>query len=313
MAAKSTGLLTKGVRNNFFERFTNTPRFYPDLTTRIDSDTDREIYKWLGSPPRMRELGTGILPQGLRSESYSIDNMEYEASIEVDRSEKLNDRTGQIMMRAQELGVAAAIAPDKHCADLLKAGSDADALAFDGVPFFDASHVSGDSGAQSNELSFDISAVTPAEPNTPTAPSARTLQVAFGEMLAAMMGFKDDRGEPMDIPASGLVVVCHPQQLITWETALNAAIVNNTANVLGKFRAAVVPMARLTATDTHYLLKTDVPVRPLIYQHREDVRLDTLEEGSEHEIKTGKLLYVARAHFRVAYGKWYYAIKQQLV
>lgn len=305
---KDTGLLTKGVRSNFFEALEGTTTVHQDLATRIASDADKETYRWLGAMPRMRALGTGILPQGLRGERYDIENEEYEASIEIDRKEREDDQTGQIMVRARELGMAAALHKDKVIADLLKAGSDADALCYDGKPFFDTAHESGDSGQQSNELTFDISAELPNEPNTPTQPSPRTLQRKFASMVAALMNFKDDRGEPLEIQPTGLVICCAPAVLTNWMEAVQAPMVANTSNVYGQFKPRIVAMPRLTDASKDYLLKTDVPLRPLIDQHREDVRLDALEEGSEHEIKTGKLLYVARGRYRLAYGKWYLAV-----
>lgn len=312
-AVTSTGLVTKGIRSNFYDRLMGTTTLHQRLATRVTSDADKESYKWLGQNPRMRAMGTGILPQGLRSESYDIENMEYEVSIEVDRTEKINDQTGQIMMRAREMGSAAALHKDKLIADLLNAGSDAGSLCYDGLPFFDANHVSGDSGAQSNELTFDISAVMPNEPNTPTAPSPKTLQRLFADMVSALMTFKDDRGEPLDQQPSGLVLCCHPSVWAPWLQALTAQMVENTSNIYSQFRPDVIPMARLTNAAKVFLLKTDVEVRPFIDQHREDVRLNQLEEGSEHEVLTGKLLYVARGIYRMAYGKWFHAVSGELV
>src|ERR1051325_2176456 len=88
-----TGLLTKGLRSEFFNRLESTPVHFRDLTTRIVSTSDREAYKWLGTVPKMREWGTGRLAAGLRTESYSVKNLKYEATLEVDRDEIADDQT----------------------------------------------------------------------------------------------------------------------------------------------------------------------------------------------------------------------------
>lgn len=59
MAVIDTGLLTKGLRSEFFNRFENAPVLYRDLATRVASNSDREVYRWLGTVPKMREWGPG--------------------------------------------------------------------------------------------------------------------------------------------------------------------------------------------------------------------------------------------------------------
>ncbi len=68
---------------------------------RVVSTSDREDYRWLGTVPKVREWGQGRLAQGLRVESYSIENLKYEATIEVDRDEISDDQTGQIRSKAR--------------------------------------------------------------------------------------------------------------------------------------------------------------------------------------------------------------------
>ncbi len=48
MAVINTGLLTKGLRSEFFARFDATPKHYQELATRIVSHSDSETYRWLG-------------------------------------------------------------------------------------------------------------------------------------------------------------------------------------------------------------------------------------------------------------------------
>ncbi|MFH1417269.1 MAG: Mu-like prophage major head subunit gpT family protein [Planctomycetota bacterium] len=313
MAVISTGLLTKGLRSEFFNRLTATPSVYLDLATRIVSNSDRETYKWLGTVPVMREWGTGRVAHGLRSESYSIENLKYESTIEVDRDELSDDQTGQIRIRIQEMAVRAATHKDKLVADLLANGGGAGYLAYDGSTFFATDHESGDSGAQSNKLEFDISAVMTAEPNTPDAPSIATCKKAFSTALAAMMQFKDDQGEPMDISASSLVVACHPAVYETWLTALTAGMISNTDNVLRQFSTRVLPMGRLSDVSEWFLLKTDGVVRPFVFQDREPIEFSQLVGDSEEGFKREKYLYGVRARYRLTYGYWQYAVRTDFV
>jgi len=185
MAVINTGLLTKGLRSEFFNRFDGTPVYFQDLSTRVPSSSDSETYKWLGTVPQMREWGTGRLARGLRTESYSVENLKYEATIEVDRAEIAADQTGQIRLRVAELAQRAATHKDYLLGQLLANGDSIGFYGYDGVPFFSASHVSGASGTQDNTLGVDVT--------TPTAPTVEEFKGALRSAVARMLAFKDDQ------------------------------------------------------------------------------------------------------------------------
>ena len=224
MAVINTGLLTKGLRSEFFNRFEAAQTHFQDLSTRVVSGSDRETYRWLGTVPRVREWGTGRLAQGLRAESYSIENLKYEATIEVDRDEISDDQTGQIRLRVAELAQRAATHKDYLIAQLLLNGETAGNNGYDGVSFFNSSHISGASGNQSNLLTYDAQAA-----DTPT---VAEFKEALKAAIATMLAYRDDQGEPLLISAGSLVCVVPPTMLFTATEAINATIVNNTQNVM---------------------------------------------------------------------------------
>jgi phage major head subunit gpT-like protein len=299
MAVIDTGLLTKGLRSEFFNRFDGTPVLFRDLATRIASNADRETYRWLGTVPKMREWGTGRLAQGLRTESYSVENLKYEATIEVDRDEIADDQTGQIRVRIGELAQRAATHKDFLISQLIAAG-ETTGLAYDGATFFSTAHVSGDSGAQSNML----------EPGAgnPANPSVEEFRDALRQAIARMLAFRDDQGEPMLIDATGLVCLVPPGMYFTALEAINATVVGNRSNVLQAV-ARVATMPWLTTASKWYLLKTDGVVRPFIFQDREPVEFNALTRDSEEGFLREKYLYGVRARYRMTYGYWQYAIR----
>ena len=301
MAVINTGLLTKGLRSEFFDRFENTTRYYEDLATRVPSTSDSETYGWLGTVPKMREWGTGRLAQGMRSESYSVENLKYESTIEVDRDEIADDQTGQIRIRVGELAQRAATHKDYLIGQLLINGATSGYNSYDGVTFFNDAHVSGDSGSQDNDLTFAAAAGD----NQPTTEEFKGgLRQGIGQML----GFKDDQGEPMPLNATGLVCVVPPAMLFTALEAVSATLINQTSNVL-EGAARVISLPWLTSATAWYLLKTDGVIRPLIFQDREPVEFGALSENSEEGFKREKLLFGVRARYRLTYGYWQYAIR----
>ncbi len=304
MAVINTGLLTKGLRSEFFNRLENTPAHFTELATRIVSNSDSETYRWLGTVPRMREWGTGRLAKGLRTESYSVENLKYESTLAVDRDEIADDQTGQIRVRIGELAQRAATHKDYLIAQLLNSGASAGFTSYDGATFFSNAHVSGQSGSQDNDVTS--AALAPGDPTT------AEFKTALRQAIATMMTFADDQGEPLPIGAGGFVCVVPPTMFFSALEAINATVVDNTTNVLSG-AAKVVAMPWLTDASAWYLLKTDGVVRPFIFQDREPVEFNALAEDSEESFKREKLLFGVRARYRIAYGYWQYAVRTDFV
>lgn len=301
MAIKSTGLLTKGLRSEFFNRFMAVPTMFGELSTRVPSTTDKETYRWLGTVPQMREFGTGRLAKGLRTESYDVTNQKYEATLEVDRDEISDDQTGQIRIRVAELAQRAATHKDYLLGLLMANGHSAGFHAYDGKPFFSTTHESGDSGVQDNNLT---------KAKAGTAPTVQEFKDAVQLAIQAMLGFKDDQGEPMHLSAASLKVVTPPQLYFTALEALTATMVSNTTNVLASLAPAPVVFPWLTTSTEFFVLKTDGVVRPFLFQDREPIEFTAQDDPeSEEGFKREKYLYGVRARYRMTYGYWQYAVK----
>ena len=300
MAVINTGLLMKGLRSEFFNRFDITNTHFGDLSTRIESNSDSETYKWLGSIPRMREWGTGRVARGIRTESYSVENLKYESTIEVDRDEIADDKTGQIRIRVAEMAERAATHKDYLISQLLINGEAAGFNSFDGVPFFNDSHVSGSSGVQDNKLTF-----TAVDPDNPT---TAEFKGALAAAIGTMLGFKDDQADPMAISATDLVCVVPTTMFVQASEAVNATIINNTANVL-QGAARVIAFPWLSDQSKWYLLKTDGVLRPFIFQDREPIEFTALTEDSDEGFRREKFMYGVRARYRLTYGYWQFAVR----
>ncbi len=304
MAIINTGLLTKGLRSEFFNRFESTATYFQDLSTRIQSNSDSETYKWLGSIPRMREWGTGRVAKGLGTESYSVENLKYESTLEVDRDEIADDKTGQVRIRVSELADRAATHKDYLLSQLLINGETSGFNSYDGVSFFNDAHVSGSSGSQDNKLTYNA---TDAD-----SPTTTEFKESLKSAIANMMGFKDDQGDPMSISASGLLCVVPTTMFLTAMEAINATMINNTTNVVAG-AARVIAFPWLTDLSKWYLLKTDGVIRPFIFQDREPVEFTALTEDSDEGFRREKFLYGVRARYRMAYGYWQFGVSMNFV
>ncbi|MCH8913776.1 MAG: Mu-like prophage major head subunit gpT family protein [Planctomycetes bacterium] len=215
--------------------------------------------------------------------------------------EQSNDQLGQIRIRINEMADRAAQHKDVLLGELLKNGASAGFNSYDGVSFFNSAHASGKSGDQSN-------VVTEAGTVDKDNPTTAEWRVALRNGLARLLTFKDDQGEIMSFGATGLVAVVPPNMFVTAAESLNATLVSSTTNVLqGAARIIVFPY--LTVNDTFYLLKTDVAVRPFIFQDRIPLEFTALEGASDEGFRRDKFLYGVRARYRMTLGYWQYALK----
>ena len=298
-AIVGTGLSVSGLRSEFFQRYDATQTYFADLSTRIPSTKDKENYKWLGSISRMREFGTGRLARGVRTESYDVENLKYESTLEIDRDEIDDDQTGQIRVRVQELAVRAATHKDYLISQLLINGATAGFLSYDAVTYFNAAHISGASGSQSNLLAPAATA--------PTSPTTAEFSKALKAAIAAMLALRDDAGDPMSISAAGLVCVVPPSMYMTALETVNATLVASTTNILAG-AARVIAFPWLSLGTTWYLLKVDNVLRPFIFQDRSPVEFTALENQSDEGFRREKYLYGVRARYRLTYAMWQYAV-----
>ena len=301
-AIVGTGLNLAGARSEFFKIFDagNATAHYNTWATRMASNKDLERHRWIGSVPTMREWGTGRKARGLASESYDVENLKYELSLEISRDEVSDDQTGQIMLRVKELAQRAAEHKDLLLAALLANGDSAGYLAYDGKVFFATDHESGQSGVQSNKL-------TPAAVSA-DAPTVDEFKAAMKSALTALLSLKDDYAEPMNLTASGLVAVVPPSMYITAVEALSATVIDATTNVLSG-AAKIVPFARLTDASKWFLLKTDRVVRPFLFQDREPIEFNSLERDSEAGFLREVHLFGVRARYKMTFAAWQHAIQ----
>ncbi|MBT4177749.1 MAG: hypothetical protein HOE02_05625 [Candidatus Marinimicrobia bacterium] len=273
------------------------------------SDQAIETYPWLTMSPAMREWIGGRNAKGFTENYLQIKNKLYEATIEFLVSDLKRDKTGQIRARIEEFATKG----NSHWASLLSTLilSGAATTCYDGQYFFDDDHEEGDSGSQSNDLSIDISALPAVKGGSTTAPSVEEMQLCIMQAITAIMGFKDDQGEPMNEDALKFLVMV-PMSL--WQSAVTAAATpTQVAASQTAFEGlrqqgleiSVVPNARLsTWTESFAVFRADGKIKPLIRQEESDVELKVKGYGSEFEFDNNAHQYGIDASRNVGLGRW---------
>lgn len=280
-------------------------QYVPGISALYNSDQESETYKWLGMAPQMREWIAGRHAKGFRENGITIVNKTFEATMEVLVDEIRRDKTGQVMTRVREL----AARTNSHWAKLLSTLiiSGESAVCYDGQFFFDTDHSEGESGAQSNDITFDVV--------TPTAPTAAEFESAILKAVEKMIGFKDDQGEPMNEEASSFLIMVPVSMMASAAAALkNPVIVDgsgartNTLTNIGGFSFELSVNPRLTWTDKFAAFRTDGQVKPFIRQEEEGVTVSSVAEGSELEFVHNKHWYGVKAIRNAGFGYWQQAV-----
>lgn len=308
-------LSSRAIIGMFYQALTQDTgaTWVPLLSMLFDSDQDSEEYVWLGQSPAMREFVGGRNAKGFRENGLTIKNKHFEATVQILVKWLRRDKTGQARLRIRELATRA----NSHWASLLSAliiAAEAQ-VCYDGQYFFDTDHSEGESGTQSNDIQVDISALPALVHGSTTAPSPEEMQQAIIAGIAAILGFKDDQGEPMNETASNFLVMT-PTSL--WTPASNSISLPRGTGVSEQklppnLNISVANNARLTWTDKFAIFRTDGEVKPFIRQQETDVQMAAKAEGSEFEFDNAAHQYGIDSWRNVGLGYWQHACLVTLI
>lgn len=278
------------------------------LSMYMASDQDQETYAWLGMTPALREWIGGRHAKGFKENGITIENKHFESTLEVLVKHMRRDKSGQVMVRIRELARRA----NTHWASLLSTliANGESAVCYDGQYFFDTDHSEGDSGTQSNDLSIDISALPASvHGSAVTAPSPEEFQQCVNQAISAIMGFKDDQGEPMNEDASQFMVMVPQSLYIVGSNALSMPSGTGVSeqNRLAGASTLIVTNPRLTWTDKFAVFRTDGEVKPFIRQEETGAVMKAKAEGSEFEFDNDAHQYGVDTWRNVGYGYWQHA------
>ncbi len=313
----SKGLSSRAIIGRFFQRLevVQAQSWVNQIGMYFSSDQESETYKWLGQSPAMREWIGGRHAKGFRENGITIANKKFEATLTVPVDWLRRDKTGQLQVRIDELVGRTVTHWGSLLSSLILAGESA--ACYDGQFYFDTDHSEGDSGAQSNDITVDISAAPASVHGSTTAPSPEEVRAMVLAGAQQVLGLKDDTGEPMNEAARNfLVMVPTPYWSAAAAALANPVLGGGDTNVLTNldgygFGLAVNP--RLTWTDKIAVFRTDGSAKPFILQEEEGVRVSAIAEGSELEFDQDEHRYGVKALRNVGYGYWQHACLVQAV
>lgn len=266
---------------------------YAKAYTKITSTQDSELYEWLGSVPLITEWLGGKKVKTPQNYDYTIRNKDFEGTIGVDRNAIEDDNVGIIQPRIKDLAVRAKNFPGRLISDLIVNGTTNNA--YDGNAFF--------SNRATNDNLLAGTGTSDAQVLADLATARKT-----------MLQFVDEEGEPLEF--EGDTIVCPADMEVQFKklvqsTTFATANASGVANVWGGVIKNVIVDPRLSDTNDWYLLATQYPLRPFIYQERKPAKLVSLTnaEASETVFMYRKLLYSVELRGNAGYGFYQMAIK----
>lgn len=277
------------LKATFQKAFTQTPPDWQKVAMVVPSTGSQNDYSWLSRFPKMREwIGEKVI-KSLAAFNYTIQNKDWEATVEVDRNDIEDDQLLGYAQQAQAAGQSAAELPADIVFALLSDGFKN--LCYDGQFFFDSDHpVNG--VFVSNKGTKKLNADTLAK-----------AQASYGAARTAMRSFKDEEGESLRINPTVLVV---PPALEDVANYLMTAdrFPDNTPNIYkGTSEVMVVP--NLKSDTAWFLLDTSKLMKPLIYQERK--KPDFVEQtdySNDNVFMNKKFRFGAEARANGGYGFW---------
>lgn len=311
------GLSSRAIIGTFYQRLQamQAASWVDQIGMRFQSDQESETYKWLGMAPAMREWVGGRDSKGFRENGITITNKTFEATLGVPIDWLRRDKTGQLMVRIEELAGRTVTHWQSLLSTLImNAGS---TVCYDGQYFFDTDHSEGDNSTnQSNAITVDISTLDTTT-DTASAPTPKQMQGMVMGGVEKILGFKDDQNEPMNEMARSFLVMVPTSLFKNAAAALGNPLIGggdtNLLTALDGYSFSLAVNPRLTWTDKIGVFRTDGSVKPFILQEEEGVTVSAIAEGSELEFKENRHEYGVKAIRNVGLGYWQQACQVQAV
>jgi phage major head subunit gpT-like protein len=272
--------------NNAFEA---APVVWDRLAMLVPSGSRENVYAWLENFPRMRRwIGEKEL-KALIAHGYTVENNDFEATVEVDRNDIEDDNLGIYAPMAQSAGYSAKQLPDEIIFEVINGAFETSC--YDGQTFFSAAHpVQGQPWSNVGNVQLSIA-------------SQQAAMNSLGVGRTQMRKVLDNEGRPLNISPNILLV---PPAL---EDTGRALMINDRLNdgMPNPYKGTmeVVCDARLTSDTAWFLLDTSKPVKPFIYQQRKaPVFVQQTDPQMEGVFMRKKFKFGAEARAAGAYGFW---------
>lgn len=267
-----------------------------ELYQELPSTANVEEWDWLGDLPDFEEWKGDRFLAGLAAFKLQIRNKNWANGIRVHQNDIKDDKLGLVQPKIGGLADKAKTHRIRLMVKALLAGMGtglypevSNGIAYDGVTYFSLSHAT---GANKQTLALDAAGIKAAE-----------------LLLGSQMSY--DGLEPLEIRGTHLIVgpklEATATQLMTSDFLPNTAGTATQSNDLkGRYKVLVSPLIRGVADDWWFLADLSQPVKPFIFQLREEITTSAVlgGQGTQNDsvprFQSGQLWFGAEARYNVA-------------
>lgn len=271
------------------------------LATSFTSNQESESYDFLSDAPAMTEWKGPRTRSTLKNFEFTIKNKKFTSGLDIDEDDFRRDKTGQILIRINDLAARAAQLPMKILTTLMNTNGNA----YDGVAMWHATNHVTLSGA------IVANAVTQAAA-TGTLPTNEEAVAGIISAINNLTSFLDDAGEPRNEFATSFAIMCPPvlyPPLIAAVSLLTLAAGAQNPLKATEWKISVIKNARLTNAADCFIFRTDSDVKGLVWQDEVPAIMQALVEGSDYHIEHDMRAYFVKRVCNGGYGRFDQSVK----
>ena len=305
MAANAI-LSARQVKGRIFHEIQNiddgwlTPVAGPVLST----DQNQEQYAGVGAAPPMTVWAGSRKSADYRTISYTITNEKFETSVRIPVDDLFTDKTDRLRPYISSLSSRYNEHWIQLVGTLINNGATAGNNSYDGVTFFNATHAEGSSGNQSNLLTSAAAGATV---------TVSEAEAAITQSIAAIVGFKDDQGRPINRDKRNFVIVVPIAIMWTAAAAIKAPLIGDAngaarSNIFAawaNFSITLVPSPDVANVSKGAFFTFAADGRAFIRQEDPNrFKISSLEDGSDVAFREDMYEYGIKAVRNAGYGAW---------
>lgn len=268
--------------------------WWKDVAMTTTSDTESEIYPMLAEIPDFREWTGDRVVNNLVEKGYQLFNKDYELTIGVPRNKFLDNKIGTYAPLFESLGERKARLPELLVIRAMEAGETT--VGLDGQYQYDGDHpVDAKDASKGTQSNYEASGF---------ALNATNFATAYDRMC----GFKaEDNRSVRAVPT----VLHVPQALRAMgESIVDSPLLSSGATNPNYKRCRLVVEPDFSDATAWYLHATDRPVKPYIFQLRQEALFESLNKPTDANVFNDKtFLFGGDGRMVVGYGIWQFSFK----
>lgn len=269
----------------FNKAFSQAAPRWPELAMLVNSSTESNVYGWMEQLPGFREWIGARTFHNVKSNGYTLVNKDWESSVQIQRNSIEDDTYGIYTPMVEYMAKNGAEHPDEQVYDLINNGFTA--TCWDGIAFF----------GQNHPLRTDENGVAVTFNNVTNLVLDHT---NFGTVREALLQNLQGRGKRFMGGTPELTLVVGTGNEVIARKILESEKDDFGADNVYSKMGVKLHVSALVNDPAWIIMVTNNPIKPFIYQKRQDIEI-RYPSPDDYEAKKTKM-FDFMADYRAAFG-----------